>query len=293
MARLAELRTKPFVPPITIVDVGAAGSLISLGGLNPFCEIHGFEPRPDGSPPNNSSYASVHIHNFGLAGTSGTHTLYVTREPMASSLRPPNPDVAKRYYRPDIFDVVAETTIDCHTLDDLAKAEIIPERIDYLKIDTQGSEYDILRGGRDLLRQTSILTCETEFVPLYKDQPLFADVAGELASAGFRFIDFTDGEAIRGKRIWADALFAKHAADSDQALRMAEIMVALGQAAEARWMLREHNVREPLIDSICAKAPKHGLVGKLRAFNHQRRVDGKLHYDGRKARHLMRRLLPN
>jgi FkbM family methyltransferase len=279
-------------PPVTVIDVGAAGSLISLGWLDPVCEIHGFEPRQEGAPRSDPRYASVHIHNFGLARTPGNHKLYVTREPMASSLRPPNPNVAKRYYRSDIFDVVAETTITCQTLDGLVEANLIPDRIDYLKIDTQGSECDILCGGRYLLQRTSMVTCETEFVQLYKDQPLFADVAGELANAGFRFIDFTDGESIRGKRIWADALFAKPAANSDEAMRMAEIMVALGQTAEARWMLHEHNVQQTIINTVCAKEPKRGLIANLRAFNHQRRVDGKLHYDGRRVQRLLRKFLP-
>lgn len=279
-------------PPFTVIDVGAAGSLLSLGSLDPVCEIHGFEPRPDGVPRSYSGYASVHIHNFGLAGTSGTHRLYVTREPMASSLLRPNPDVAKRYYRADTLDVVAETAIECKTLDDLAKAKLIPGRIDYLKLDTQGSEYDILRGGHHLLRQTSIITCETEFVQLYENQPLFADVAGHLASEGFRFIDFTGGESIRGKRIWADALFARTPTDAAHAIRMAKILAALGQVAEARWILREHDVSPAMTDSICAHAPKRGLIHALRAINHQRLMDGKLYYNGHRVRQILRRLLP-
>jgi hypothetical protein len=73
---------------------------------------------------------------------------------------------------------------------------------------------------------------------------------------------------------------------------MAEIMVALGQTAEARWMLREHNVPEATIDAVCTYVPKRGLIDKLRSLNHQRRVDGKLHYDGRKVQRLLRKFLP-
>jgi len=277
-------------PPLIVIDVGAAGLLISLGALDPVCEVHGFEPRPDGVPPSPHGYASVHIHNVGLAATPGTHRLYVTREPMASSLRRPNPDVTRRYYRPDVFDVVAESNIECSTLDELARAKLIPNRVDYLKLDTQGSEFDILRGGRELLRHTSIVTCETEFVQMYEDQPLFADVAGELAKVGFRFVDFTDGESIRGKRIWADALFAKAPADATQAIRMANILVALGQVAEAHWMLQSYGVSP---DEIVALAPKDSLIKSLRAVNHRRRVNGKMHYDGRKVQQLMRKLMPN
>jgi FkbM family methyltransferase len=277
---------------LTVIDVGAAGSLLSLGPLDPTCEIHGFEPRPDGVPRSHSGYASVHIHNFGLAGTTGTHRLYVTREPMASSLLRPNRDVAKRYYLADALDVVSETTIECKTLDELAKAKLIPDRIDYMKLDTQGTENDILRGGHQLLRQTSIIKCETEFVQLYEDQPLFADVAGQLASAGFRFIDFTGGESIRGKRIWADALFARAPTGPAHAIRMAKILVALEQVAEARWILRDHDISPAMIDTICAHAPKHRLIDALRAVNHQRLMDGKLYYNGRKVRQIMRRLLP-
>ena len=293
MSRLSKSLSTLIAPPLRIVDVGAAGSLLSLGGLDPLCEIHGFEPRPEGAPPPPAGYGSVHIHNLGLAGTPGTHKLYVTREPMASSLRPPNPGIAKKYYRPNIFDVVGETTIVCDTLDGLVIKKTLPDRVDYLKIDTQGSEHDILCGGRQLLRQTSIVTCETEFVKLYKDQPLFADVAAELARSGFRFVDFTDGEVIRGKRIWADALFAKSADNATEAVRIAAIVAALGQVTEAQWILREHDVSEEIVNTVCANAPKHGVIEKLRAFNHQRRVNSKLHYDGRKARQLMGRFLPS
>jgi len=40
---------------------------------------------------------------------------------MASSLLRLNHAVAKRYYRADVLDVVAETTIECKALDDLVR----------------------------------------------------------------------------------------------------------------------------------------------------------------------------
>jgi len=63
--------------------------------------------------------------------------------------------------------------------------------LDFIKLDTQGSELDILKGSDKILRSPLIgLEIEMEFISLYKDQPLFGDVVNFLGSKNFQFIDF-------------------------------------------------------------------------------------------------------
>jgi len=54
-----------------------------------------------------------------------------------------------------------------------------------IKLDTQGSELDILTGAINALRGVIALEIEVEFNPIYTGQPLFADVDTFLRRHGF------------------------------------------------------------------------------------------------------------
>jgi hypothetical protein len=93
---------------------------------------------------------------------------------------------------------------------------------DFLSIDTQGSEYEVLQGAQNAL-DSSVLAvhCEVEFCPLYKEQKLFSDIFNLLNSQHFQFVQFTrlgnlspfrGPVNIRGRSFTAfgDALFLKN-----------------------------------------------------------------------------------
>ena len=88
---------------------------------------------------------------------------------------------------------------------------------DFIKIDVQGSELDVLKGATKTLKNSLGLCVEVEFLPVYLDQPLFGDVCKLLAEQGFEFIDFLNNicrwERKRhtsvGQCIFADALFMR------------------------------------------------------------------------------------
>lgn len=60
------------------------------------------------------------------------------------------------------------------------------EPYDLVKLDTQGSELDIIRGGREIVRQAQYVLCEMQCdTPSNEGAPTRADVEAELASLGF------------------------------------------------------------------------------------------------------------
>jgi hypothetical protein len=78
-----------------------------------------------------------------------------------------------------------------------------------LKIDTQGSEWQILDGGANTLRRVQGILCELSFVPLYTGERLWQDMIARLAHEGFAlwslssaFVDPRNGRMLQG-----DALF--------------------------------------------------------------------------------------
>jgi len=73
------------------------------------------------------------------------------------------------------------------TLDELmARGDLADAPPDLLSLDTQGTEYAILEGGRATLRRVLAVYCEAEFVPIYQGQKLFCDLVTLLSAAGFR-----------------------------------------------------------------------------------------------------------
>ena len=56
-----------------------------------------------------------------------------------------------------------------------------------IKIDVQGSEDKVIRGGQKTLRRAKAVIVETSFTELYDGQPLFHDIYEGLRSLGFSY----------------------------------------------------------------------------------------------------------
>lgn len=87
------------------------------------------------------------------------------------------------------------------------------EPFQLVKLDTQGSELDIIRGGREIVRQASFVLCEmaADGEPMNVGAPTRAEVEAELASLGFG-----DGlllewwfECATGRRVNEDWIYRK------------------------------------------------------------------------------------
>ncbi len=103
-------------------------------------------------------------------------------------------------------------------LDDLGPNIVV----DFLKIDVQGYELEIMRNGTSKLSNTVVIECEVEFVPMYRDQPLFGDIQCFLRDQGFVLHKLIDvgGRPFRpfsppnpylpmSQLLWADAIFVR------------------------------------------------------------------------------------
>jgi hypothetical protein len=95
------------------------------------------------------------------------------------------------------YDIKDKYEIELKKLDEFRKSEDIGD-IDFIKSDTQGSEYDILQGGEKTIRTSVIgLELETHHVSLYKEQGLFYEIDEFLQKRGF---DFHDMRFVRHSR---------------------------------------------------------------------------------------------
>jgi FkbM family methyltransferase len=120
-----------------------------------------------------------------LAGTNERRTFYVTHSAACSSLLQPNTPFLDQFALASLFQVEREFEVLTATLaDSLAAAGI--DSPDFIELDTQGNELEILAGAERLISSSVLgIQVEVEFGQMYVDQALFADVDRYLCNRGF------------------------------------------------------------------------------------------------------------
>ena len=177
----------PLTRKLVVLDVGCRwGFGQKFVTAENLFQVYGFDPDPEECERLNQQYddASIACIPVALAETVGPRTLFVTREPACSSLFEPDPALTEHYPALACARQVSTTQIETTTLDLWAAQNKVPV-IDYLKLDTQGSELEILKGGVVALQTVRCLEVEVEFNPIYLGQAVFSDVDSFLRSQGF------------------------------------------------------------------------------------------------------------
>ena len=122
----------------------------------------------------------------GLSNSIGKTTFFELRDIFASSIkRPLGPYM--EFYNPDpnylaLHETLQEHTIECTTIASALSEMEIPE-IDLLKLDTQGSEFDILKGMGEYA--PLMIICEMQYLPLYHDTPSAYEICQYLFNLGY------------------------------------------------------------------------------------------------------------
>lgn len=226
--------------PLVVVDVGCRWGLSSVWtDLGDRCILIGFDPDADECVRLTNlagPQAAVRFVPVALGAEPGLATLYMTKDPGGYSVYPSSADAVEHH--PGLQGGRVEDTmvISVTTLDDWCHQEGIG-RVDVIKLDTQGSELDILRGGAAMLADVRAVEVEVQFNRLYEDVALFGDVDRFLRSHGFvlwrlknlshyaqygaptgwQTRDVQNFDAVKsyfpsgsGQLYWADAFFVKH-----------------------------------------------------------------------------------
>ena len=249
---------------IKVVDVGAN----PIDGQPPYAPLMatgqavvvGFEPnvaahaellRKKGP---NETYMPLAV------GDGQRHTLRICQAPGMTSLLEPNEHVLKLFHGFSDWGRVLHTEeIDTVRLDDVPETK----GVDYLKIDIQGGELMVFQSAPRRLSEALVIHTEVEFLPLYKGQPLFADVEAFLRGHGFIFHRFeplvsrtmkpilvnNNPYAPFKQVIWADAIFVRSflnlaGLDGEEILKLATILHDCYQSYDlVHVLLSEHDRR--------------------------------------------------
>ena len=212
------------VAVVAIVDVGASevtsshtpyAALVATGrGW-----VTGFEPDAAALAQLKLNHGDNPHYRYWphVVGDGQPATFHETQWSPTGSLLEPNRALLDRYHQLGQHVLVkARHTVPTVRLDDV----LAPGGMDLLKIDVQGAERLVFDGAAARLDECLMVWTEVEFVPLYRDQPLFGDIDARLRQHGLQFLCFA-GLAQRAlaswpvgapapqaqQQLWADALY--------------------------------------------------------------------------------------
>lgn len=201
--------------PLIIADVGSAvGPEERWHGLGGCAHFLTFDPvsRPESLP-------GLKITNFpvGLSSHTGKAQLNLTRDPDASTLCPVNHEALADFPVGPMLEVTGTVEVEVSTLDRVLESQ--PNlRPDFLKVDVEGADLEVLRGAAHSLRTTVLaLRVEVSFIERHRGAPVFAETDEFLRNEGFRLMHLVREHWFRSNLVrgfntqpqlaWGDAVY--------------------------------------------------------------------------------------
>ncbi|MBN9516655.1 MAG: FkbM family methyltransferase [Alphaproteobacteria bacterium] len=194
-----------------IVDVGAnkGDTVARFLEAFPAAGVWALEPHPDtyaGMAPRFAGDTRVRPRRLALSSRAGTSIMHSYTNAAINSLSP----VAQGAEGLVDGSVVASAAVEVElqSLRQFCTNEGL-ERVDILKLDTQGHELDILQGETEFLRSGKVrfVLVELLFSSVYATQGRAGEIIGLLEGCGFKLFDFYDFayDETSGLK-WGDAL---------------------------------------------------------------------------------------
>ena len=318
---------------ITFIDVGSRNGVLELRDLAQYVEAYGFEPNPAEYDKlvagktdllllggiSSPSYRRLSYFPYAVGNVCGKQEFYVTPGPGACGVLEPDLErlreivwkgrAYKKNFAEDIFANYSKICVETQTLDGVASKNSMTH-IDYLKIDVEGSEYEVLDGSRALLPHTGVIKVETCFIPFRKRQKLFSHVDLLLREFDFDLLGYEIHPAQvgykernspvmympagypdpYGQALSGDAIYVNRSVtDPDRALAQALVLLEKNYLDEALHVLRtKTTVQDPRFINLLATQHMYDSIGRHLQGIGYRLVDKSLGLLGRVARVIRR-----
>jgi FkbM family methyltransferase len=157
-------------------DVGYSGLMLSFEPVSKYAKI--IQGRAE-------SDQKWKIFHCALGSAPGTAKINVMNSPGLNSFLAPKEDAVPGFWKGD--PVVYEEEVEIRTLDDVLAAEGIDcsKRSVYLKIDTQGFDMEVIKGGPQSLAHVKAMQTEASVRPIYENMPTYLEAIETITGRGF------------------------------------------------------------------------------------------------------------
>jgi hypothetical protein len=96
------------------------------------------------------------------------------------------------------------------TLDTVIQTVCKWDKVDFLKLDVQGFELEVLNGSSNCLKNCELVLLEASLIPVNKNCPLIIDVMSFMQERDFQLLDFCSQIRRKDGALWqTDLMFIK------------------------------------------------------------------------------------
>lgn len=221
---------------LVLVDVGSRGGLPpEWGAFSSSLEVVMFEPEEaEAKLLRHRSPSHMIVIEKALSDHTMRRPFYVTKLAGCSSLREPKTEFLKAFSVAPCFDVRAIEDVECVRYDELVKNGVVPAP-DIIKIDVQGTEFEVLRGFGELLYNCGGIELECHTYEIYKGQRLLHEIVELLSSYGLYLRKLSPQFAFDDLWVEFNAFFTPRASTRLPARRARAV-----RTVESVWSLRSY-----------------------------------------------------
>lgn len=191
-----------------IIDAGAANGIISkmFSANFPKLNIYSFEPIHKAYSElelNLAEYKNIILFNKALGASPGNSVIHILDRITSSSLLEPSEKIDNPYFAKSLKERETENIV-ISTLD----IEIPSDKnVSILKLDVQGFELEILKGGINTLKRTDMVVLEMQNHQYYKNAPMYFELDNFLHEQNFSCWDLIPSIRESNKLMEWDAIF--------------------------------------------------------------------------------------
>ena len=177
------------VCPKTVIDIGANVGQFAVASLKLFSDVYVFSIEPDSRTADQLRHNLKSERNSSVLVTAigdyvGKVTFHVNSDSQVSSI------LTLGSHRVLAFPeakVIEEVSVPISTLNDLFMARKLEKPI-LVKIDVQGAEDKVIKGGASFLRNVEWVVMEMSFSNLYNGEMDFQKITNLMTENGFGFV---------------------------------------------------------------------------------------------------------
>lgn len=298
---------------LNVFEIGSrGGAFTDLSAIASFVNYYGFEPdaeeceRLNTNASNGTHFSSEQYFPVAIGSERETLQLNITAQPGCSSFLSPNMDKLRFFGRSEWFEVTKCVDVPVIPFDDLVQGKGI-DRIDFIKLDVEGMELDILRGAEEALKHLNGIRLEVNYLDHRKNQASFAEIINHLTERGFKVFRYLENHAWRPDSKFAEShairgdipfsfgqlahgdvlLFRSPSSESEvnsipplEALRLASLWFACGFLSHANALVQSAQVQEFIADEFGLLVEEDAFTDASRQLRKKIRRDNFSRYFG-------------
>jgi FkbM family methyltransferase len=190
-------------------------------------------------------FSNVKVLEYALGDVNKNDIINITNFDQCSSVREPNMTILQKYNVSPCFQVKEQIKVDFYRYDHLFQKGLVSQP-DFVKIDVQGFEYEVIEGFGSVIEQCIGIELEAHFYEIYKGQKLLGDVVNLLLKHDLYLRDIRPQWSFDSDLVEVNAFFTKNpnklSEVSKNKLKLIDSVFNLKNSEVGKWLANKYKI---------------------------------------------------